>query len=75
MVESDRIKSSQLKEAADLIVSKLDNAKLEEIVGHIPDDWLGEGEEKEVYVKVLSSRIANLEKLLNEAQNAKDGNI
>lgn len=68
-------KSDHLREAAEIIASSIDKVKLQDIVDQIPSEWLGEGEDKSVYVKVLWSRILMLEELLLEAQNTKDGNI
>lgn len=68
-------KSEDLAKAAEVIASSLDKAKLEDIVNQIPDDWLGEGEDKSVYVQLLSRRVGMLAQLVIEAQNSKDEDI
>jgi hypothetical protein len=68
-------KSSKLAEAAETIAAKLTDSQIKDIVNLIPQEWLGEGEDREVYAKLLTDKVKRIENLLTEAQNAKDGNI
>lgn len=72
-------RATQLDEAAEFIKSKITQPLLEEIVGLIPDEWLEEpndtltpSEKKAVYVSFLSTKLANLDLLTQEAKAAKD---
>jgi hypothetical protein len=71
-------KASLLEEAHQEFTSKLNDTILREIVNQIPEDWLlwDDGsitptEIKDVYFQFLSIRLANSEKFLKEAQDAR----
>jgi hypothetical protein len=58
----------------------LTSAKIKEIVGLIPDEWLQYGEEsaeevRDVYIKFLENRIAISDLLVKEANDARQKNI
>lgn len=71
-------KASMLEEAHARAIAMLTPEKLEAIVNLIPDDWLqwegalGSPEElREVYLKFLTTRLANADIFINHAINAR----
>ncbi|MDH6314932.1 hypothetical protein M2459_000456 [Parabacteroides sp. PF5-5] len=75
-------KAARLDEVDALFKERLTDAKIREIVGLIPDDWLhwNDTEEtpeqiREVYYRFLSERIAHSNEFVNEARHARNALI
>jgi hypothetical protein len=71
-------KASELEKANAVFTAKLNNTVLSEIVNQIPEDWLhwedrdiSPEEIREVYFQFLSIRLANADKFLKQAQDAR----
>lgn len=71
-------RASSLHEAAKEIQQKITQEKIQEIVSIIPDDWLVDDSEplspaemREAYIEFLNSRLAKIDVLAKEAEDAK----
>ena len=70
--------ATQLEEAKNEILEKVNQQVLEEIMRWIPDEWLSDPgiddtteERRGIYVKFLASKLEKLDLLTKEAQNAR----
>lgn len=71
-------RANDLNNAVDEIKNTIDKSTLENIVKHIPDDWLTDetsdltpDQRRNAYVEILNAKLNNIEVLAKEATNAK----